>query len=70
MEPEGQVVSDETIRARNILKRLTAAVEIFSRKGLDGVRIVEIARLRDCQKEMSIINSPRNKRFTTQQSTG
>ncbi|WP_273729325.1 TetR/AcrR family transcriptional regulator [Brucella gallinifaecis] len=44
VEPEDQVVSDETIRARNILKILTAAVEIFSRKGLDGARIVEIAK--------------------------
>ena len=36
--------SDEPIRARNVLKILTAAVEIFSRKGLDGARIVEIAK--------------------------
>ena len=44
MEPENQVASDEPIRARNVLKILTAAVEIFSRKGLDGARIVEIAK--------------------------
>jgi len=44
VEPEDQAVFDETIRARNILKILTAAVEIFSRKGLDGARIVEIAK--------------------------
>ncbi|MEN5279282.1 TetR/AcrR family transcriptional regulator [Brucella sp. TWI432] len=44
MEPVGQAVSEEPIRARNILKILTAAVEIFSRKGLDGARIVEIAK--------------------------
>lgn len=37
-------VSDERIRARNVLKILTAAVEVFSRKGLDGARIVEIAK--------------------------
>ena len=36
--------SDEPIRARNVLKILTAAVEIFSRKGLDGARIMEIAK--------------------------
>ncbi|RWN36479.1 MAG: TetR family transcriptional regulator [Mesorhizobium sp.] len=39
-----QAASDEPIRARNVLKILTAAVEIFSRKGLDGARIVEIAK--------------------------
>lgn len=44
MEPANQAASDEPIRARNILKILTAAVEIFSRKGLDGARIVEIAK--------------------------
>jgi len=44
MEPESQAASDEPIRARNVLKILTAAVEIFSRKGLDGARIVEIAK--------------------------
>lgn len=44
MEPAIQEASDEPIRARNVLKILTAAVEIFSRKGLDGARIVEIAK--------------------------
>ncbi|MDT6942097.1 TetR/AcrR family transcriptional regulator [Brucella pseudogrignonensis] len=44
MEPGNQVTSDEPIRARNVLRILTAAVEIFSRKGLDGARIVEIAK--------------------------
>lgn len=44
MEPANQAASDEPIRARNVLKILTAAVEIFSRKGLDGARIVEIAK--------------------------
>lgn len=39
-----QAASDEPIRARNVLRILTAAVEIFSRKGLDGARIVEIAK--------------------------
>lgn len=43
-ELASQVASDEPIRARNVLKILTAAVEIFSRKGLDGARIVEIAK--------------------------
>jgi len=44
IEPANQAASDEPIRARNVLKILTAAVEIFSRKGLDGARIVEIAK--------------------------
>lgn len=44
MEPANQAASEEPIRARNVLKILTAAVEIFSRKGLDGARIVEIAK--------------------------
>lgn len=44
MEPGNQAAPDEPIRARNVLKILTAAVEIFSRKGLDGARIVEIAK--------------------------
>jgi TetR/AcrR family transcriptional regulator len=39
-----QAVSEERIRARNVLKILKAAIEIFSRKGLDGARIVEIAK--------------------------
>lgn len=37
--------ADERIRARNVLKILKAATEIFSRKGLDGTRINEIAEL-------------------------
>lgn len=44
MEPVNIAPPDEPIRARNVLKILTAAVEIFSRKGLDGARIVEIAK--------------------------
>lgn len=44
IEPGNQPASDEPIRTRNVLKILTAAVEIFSRKGLDGARIVEIAK--------------------------
>lgn len=43
-ELPAHAASDEPIRARNVLKILTAAVEIFSRKGLDGARIVEIAK--------------------------
>lgn len=39
-----QAESEERIRARNVLKILRAAIEIFSRKGLDGARIVEIAK--------------------------
>ncbi|PSJ57161.1 TetR family transcriptional regulator [Mesorhizobium soli] len=37
-------VSEDRIRARNVQKILSAAVEVFSRKGLDGARIVEIAK--------------------------
>lgn len=39
-----QELSEEKIRARNVLKILSAGIEIFSRKGLDGARIVEIAK--------------------------
>lgn len=36
---------EERIRARNESKILKAAVELFSRKGFDGTRIVEIAEI-------------------------
>lgn len=39
-----QELSEEKIRARNVLKILSAGIEIFSRKGLDGARIVDIAK--------------------------
>jgi len=37
--------AEARIRARNRAKILKAAVELFARKGFDGVRITEIARL-------------------------
>jgi TetR/AcrR family transcriptional regulator len=39
-----QASADERIRDRNVSKILAAAVEIFSRKGLDGARIIDIAK--------------------------
>ncbi len=46
MEPENQVASDEPIRARNVLKILTAAVEIFLARALMVHVSLRLQRLR------------------------